>query len=1721
MKKQIMQLVVLFSVVCLLTFSSKADMIYKVTFDNLSTGTAPNTFTIGTGEISPAAWNAYTPNQNVIVSTPQGKGLEVVPGDWSNGPFCGYKLGSNSTQTQLTQPGDGVTYEVLAQFDNVTGKVFYGGWNLYAEMHIIADSGDNAYLYFGNGTSTAITDSLPICDGEYHHVACVFTFGGQNNTSTLKIYVDGQLEATETYTETQSMYYINAEQSTIARYYNDGWPDTMQGVIESVSMADEVLTPDEFELYDSTEPIDANIIYMVKFDNLSTGTAPNTFTVGAGEISPADWVAYTPNQNMIVSTPQGKGLEVVPGDWSNGPFCGYKLAANSTQLQLTQPGDGVTYEIVAQFDNVTGKVFGGGWNLYARMHIIADSGDNAYLQFDNGTPVATTDLLPICDGQYHHVAGVFTFGGQNNTSTLKIYVDGQLEATASYTETQSMYYVNAEQSTIARYYGDGWPDTMQGVIESASMVQGALIPESFVLMQQQQQPEEEQPIGVLIDDFSELANGSGGSLAGIDANTGQWNSQNFSKWKVVDAGGTHGNAMAIAVFDTPMQISMGRAHGQDVSSAKWIEMSVDVKAEGLNNPNKDSYVINRMFWISDANQNGYGVFFSSYKGINEFENLRNSLCALKCFDGTYPFGSWGPAVSVAGSPYWHEDVIRPAGFDFYYTSADWPYATKEWMTIHIRLEQSAPGEPVKFTAWITGLGEHNSSYLDPIMQVIDNGQTFSAGDPRYYVTNIYDITKLTHIGHTAYNHDVDNDTWYNLIDNVRLDVSDSNEIEQPSGIVTIDAATPYNVSGYDDLARAKGMYSGVDAGGGYGIDEHEWPLVEPLGIMSLRACNVTNSSYLNGTELVPGELRQHLWSAHRRNLIPHIIVGQKAPTPPDGSYPHTYFPPNAGDWNSTDWSNYASYAYKVIKYAAMFQSDNNLPVGFGEIMIELENEPDGYWATATWWRNGTFPNGSREFYDALYVIYKVWANAADQVASETPQTVIKIGGLATVSPQTWPLWLIENCALDGTRLDFIGFHHYSQIVGNRGNPRLAPLQIQNIRQALDGSGFSNTEIVITEWGPFEYPHFVNSQPLGVAWTAGFILEKLKFVDYADFLRVNNDWEWKWPGYISWQGNYILGIGNLFKMFQMMPGSRVQITESNLPRSLKGGIASADSQSVGLILYNYRGWFNTGLNAPCYDLSNEESVQIKIDNLPFASSNATIQRYVIDANHSNVYSMYAAKSLPVDANFAGLAKIEQFDVAVSNGAVTLPRTTMEPSQVSLWLITPADTTSPSPTSTTWASSPAALSSTSITMTASSASDSSGIEYYFQCTAGNGHDSGWQESATYIDTGLGLNTQYTYRVKARDKSANQNETNYSQTASATTLSQIPYPTIPQWASLPTAVSSTSISMTAAMSSCPAMFVEDFQSAWSNNSQGNLGFAAGHNGWLGTNAMHAYSLGTEGANKYLAPINDAPSAYIRWITAGKPHGIDMRNVTALELSFKVKTFAGGNTQPVLWFSDPMQNGYGIHMYRNQAAIIKYSGNITDFGAVQKYYYPYWDPNPNVAHWINPDGEGSGTAAYVGNWYDGWITIHLRLEQSAPGQQITMKMWFTGSNIADTSYSSPAQTKIDNGSGTGEFSANVIDIQNLTWMGITNNLTGTGQVVGVDDITATLPNTVSNPSNVQYSFECTSGGGHNSGWQSSQTYTDTGLSGSSEYTYRFKMRDATSLMETSYSSSESAVTP
>ncbi len=114
-------------------------------------------------------------------------------------------------------------------------------------------------------------------------------------------------------------------------------------------------------------------------------------------------------------------------------------------------------------------------------------------------------------------------------------------------------------------------------------------------------------------------------------------------------------------------------------------------------------------------------------------------------------------------------------------------------------------------------------------------------------------------------------------------------------------------------------------------------------------------------------------------------------------------------------------------------------------------------------------------------------------------------------------------------------------------------------------------------------------------------------------------------------------------------------------------------------------------------------------------------------------------------------------------------TGEPGNKTEWspisYVSGVDTTPPAP-APGWALEPYALSANSVAMLATTAYDDSGVEYYFENTSGNGQDSGWQSDPNYTDSDLDPNTEYSYRVKARDISPARNETGWSEIVYVTT-------------------------------------------------------------------------------------------------------------------------------------------------------------------------------------------------------------------------------------------------------------------------------------------------------------------------------------------------------------------
>ncbi|NIP23315.1 MAG: hypothetical protein GWN67_17100 [Phycisphaerae bacterium] len=395
----------------------------------------------------------------------------------------------------------------------------------------------------------------------------------------------------------------------------------------------------------------------------------------------------------------------------------------------------------------------------------------------------------------------------------------------------------------------------------------------------------------------------------------------------------------------------------------------------------------------------------------------------------------------------------------------------------------------------------------------------------------------------------------------------------------------------------------------------------------------------------------------------------------------------------------------------------------------------------------------------------------------------------------------------------------------------------------------------------------------------------------------------------------------------------------------------------------------------------------------------------------------------------------------------------------------DTDPPTPDPMTWAAVPAATSDTAITMTADTASDPSGVEYFFECLTVGGHDSGWQDSTTYTDTGLSPETQYTYRVKARDKSSNQNETGWSSSESATTEATPdttpPTPDPMTWAAVPAATSDTTITMTADTASDPCG-VEYFFECLT---------VGGHDsGWQDSTTYTDTGLSPETQYTYRVKARDK-----------SPN----QNETAWSTSESATTEATPDTtpptpDPMTWAAVPAATG--------TTSISMTADTASDPSGVQ-YFFECLTTGGHDSGWqASPTYEDTGLQPST------QYTYRVKARDLSTNQNETA--WSTSESATTQTPDTTAPTP-----------------DPMTWAAVPAATSDTA-------ITMTA-NTASDASGVEYYFECLTVGGHDSGWQDSTTYTDTGLSPETQYTYRVKARDKSpNQNETGWSSSESATT-
>ena len=296
-----------------------------------------------------------------------------------------------------------------------------------------------------------------------------------------------------------------------------------------------------------------------------------------------------------------------------------------------------------------------------------------------------------------------------------------------------------------------------------------------------------------------------------------------------------------------------------------------------------------------------------------------------------------------------------------------------------------------------------------------------------------------------------------------------------------------------------------------------------------------------------------------------------------------------------------------------------------------------------------------------------------------------------------------------------------------------------------------------------------------------------FTDYSIAVWV------KWTGSANDQRIFSFGNGSN-KYLYLTPKDattgklRFVITDGTTTQYLDGtaALASGTWTHVAVTLSGNTGILYVNGTA----VSTNASMTLNPDNCNGANTAATSNWNFIGRSNSGNY-------------FIG--QLDEFRVyfkALSSGEVT---TTMN---LAGGTYTPpgSDTTAPTPNAETWLVVPTVINGNAVVMSGTKGTDASNyIEYYFTCTAGGGHNSGWITTNRYYDSNLTRGTLYTYTVKMRDRAGNVTTTSTAQNVTIPNDTAAPTPTTASFSVAPKGISTTAVKMTATVGTDASQLVE----------------------------------------------------------------------------------------------------------------------------------------------------------------------------------------------------------------------------------------------------------------------------------------------------------------------------
>jgi glucuronoarabinoxylan endo-1,4-beta-xylanase len=232
-------------------------------------------------------------------------------------------------------------------------------------------------------------------------------------------------------------------------------------------------------------------------------------------------------------------------------------------------------------------------------------------------------------------------------------------------------------------------------------------------------------------------------------------------------------------------------------------------------------------------------------------------------------------------------------------------------------------------------------------------------------------------------------------------------------------------------------------------------------------------------------------------------------------------------------------------------------------------------------------------------------------------------------------------------------------------------------------------------------------------------------------------------------------------------------------------------------------------------------------------------------------------------------------------------------------------------------------------------------------------------------------------------------------------------------------------------------------------------------------------------------------------------------------------------------MTNNYSAYIWwyvRRSYGPLDESGNITKRGYVMSHYAKYVRPG-----YVRVDATASPQSnVYTTAYKSGNTLVIVATNRNSSSVSLTRSL--SGGSVSSyTKYETSSSANMTNRGTVGStdtVAGNTINTYVGTIGGGTpdttpptpNPMTWSSYPTATGSTTITMTATTATDATsppVQYYFECTNDGSKSSGWQSSTTYVASGLTPSTQYSFRCKARDSASTPnETGWSSTQSATT-